>query len=475
MGYGRVSLVTDRGPPPASAPAQQCAGHDRRIGDPGPPGAAPPSRCRRSRGAVRPGGTGGRRPRAPHPPPVPGTAVVWNHVTSLLRRARTRLAATPAALRTRIVHNTDPGSAGTEPDGDRRSRRGRVRLIGAATAVVVLATGGVAVADAHKTVTLDVDGVTTTVSTFSGSVDGLLAEQKLELGSRDSVTPSGALQDGVDVVVRHAHQVTISADGAEQTVWTTALTADEALTMLATRGDDVRLVASRSAAGGRPDLSLDLTLDGAAAVQIDGATHPVPDGSTTVAEALDALGVTLQPLDRVSVQRAGDTVTVVVNRVVIQDVTTTHEVPFNAVEQNDASLYVGDSKVTTAGVVGVRTVVDRVTTVGTKKKPVATTPKATSSSSAAASAGTPAVGGGDAAGLNWAALAACESGGNPSIVSASGKYHGLYQFSVATWNAVGGTGLPSDASADEQTARAQMLYNRSGAGQWPVCGSRLFG
>lgn len=455
-----------------------------------PPGAA---------AAAGPSRPGHRRvtPTCAAPAPVPGTAVVWNHVTSLLRRARTRLAATPAALRTRVVHNTDPGSAGTEPDGDRRSRRGRVRLIGAATAVVVLATGGVAVADAHKTVTLDVDGVATTVSTFSGSVDGLLAEQKLELGSRDTVTPSGALQDGVDVVVRHAHQVTINADGAEQTVWTTALTADEALTMLATRGDDVRLVASRSAAGGRPDLSLDLTLDGPAAVQVDGATHPVPDGSTTVAEALDALDVTLQPLDRVSVQRSGATVTVVVNRVVIQDVTTTHEVPFNAVEQNDAALYVGDSKVTTAGVAGVRTVVERVTTVdgqetgretlsdavtqapvdqvtniGTKKKPVVTTPKATSS--APATAGTPAVGGGDAAGLNWAALAACESGGNPSIVSASGKYHGLYQFSVATWAAVGGSGLPSQASADEQTARAQMLYNRSGAGQWPVCGSRLF-
>lgn len=430
---------------------------------------------------------------------MPGTVVVWNHVTSLLRRARTRLAATPTALRTRVVRNTtDAGSPGTEPDGDRRSRRGRVRLVGAATAVVVLATGGVAVADAHKTVTLDVDGVSTTVSTFSGSVDGLLAEHDLELGARDTVSPSGALQDGVDVVVRHAHQVTVSADGEEQTVWTTALTADEALGMLATRGDDVRLVASRSAAGGRPDLSLDLTLDGPAAVQVDGATQRVPDGSTTVAEALDALGIELQPLDRVSVQRAGGTVTVVVNRVVVQDVTTTHEVPFNAVEQDDASLYEGTSKVTTAGVVGVRTVVDRVTTVdgqetgretlsdsvtqapvdqvtnnGTKKKPVVTQPSTPASSGA--SAGTPAVGGGDAAGLNWAALAACESGGNPSIVSASGKYHGLYQFSTATWAAVGGTGLPSQASAEEQTARAQMLYNRSGAGQWPHCGSRLFG
>jgi uncharacterized protein YabE (DUF348 family) len=428
---------------------------------------------------------------------VPGTVVVWNHVTSFLRRARTRLAATPAALRTRVVRNTTdaPAADGTEPTDERRSRRGRVRLVGAATAVVVLATGGVAVADAHKTVTLDVDGVTTTVSTFAGSVDGLLEEQDLDLGQRDTVSPSGALSEGVDVVVRHARQVTVQADGAQETVWTTALTADEALEMLATRGDDVRLVASRSTAGGRPDLSLELTLDGPADVAVDGQTLTVPDGSTTVADALDRLGVVLTPLDLVSVQHAADRVTVVVNRVVVQDVTTTHEIPFNAVEQDDPSMFVGEKKVTTAGVVGVRTVVERVTTVdgvetarqpvsdnvtqgpvdqvtnvGTTKKPVAKAP-ATSGSTGG---GTPAVGGGDAAGLNWGALAACESGGRVNAVSASGKYHGLYQFSVSTWQAVGGTGLPSEASAEEQTARAQALYNRSGAGQWPHCGPRLF-
>jgi uncharacterized protein YabE (DUF348 family) len=430
---------------------------------------------------------------------VPGTVVVWNHVTSFLRRARTRLAATPAALRTRVVRNTTdaPAADGTEPADERRSRRGRARLVGAATAVVVLASGGVAVADAHKTVTLDVDGVTTTVSTFAGSVDGLLEEQDLDLGQRDTVSPSGALREGVDVVVRHARQVTVQADGAQETVWTTALTADEALEMLATRGDDVRLVASRSTAGGRPDLSLELTLDGPADVVVDGQTLTVPDGSTTVADALDRLGVALTPLDLVSVQHTGDRVTVVVNRVVVQDVTTTHEIPFNAVEQDDPSMFIGESKVTTAGVVGVRTVVERVTTVdgvetarqpvsdnvtqgpvdqvtnkGTTKKPVAKAPATSGSTSAPA--GTPAVGGGDAAGLNWAALAACESGGRADAVSASGKYHGLYQFSVGTWQAVGGTGLPSDASAEEQTARAQALYNRSGAGQWPHCGPRLF-
>jgi len=34
--------------------------------------------------------------------------------------------------------------------------------------------------------------------------------------------------------------------------------------------------------------------------------------------------------------------------------------------------------------------------------------------------------------------------------------------------------VPSDASPSEQTYRAQILYKRSGAGQWPVCGHFLF-
>ena len=81
---------------------------------------------------------------------------------------------------------------------------------------------------------------------------------------------------------------------------------------------------------------------------------------------------------------------------------------------------------------------------------------------------------GSAGGLNWAALAQCESGGNPRATNATGKYRGLYQFSIATWQGVGGQGDPIDSSSSEQTYRAMLLYNRSGAGQWPECGSRLF-
>lgn len=76
-------------------------------------------------------------------------------------------------------------------------------------------------------------------------------------------------------------------------------------------------------------------------------------------------------------------------------------------------------------------------------------------------------------GADWAALAKCESGGNPRSVSSTGKYRGLYQFSFATWHSVGGVGDPIDASPSEQTYRASILLARSGRGQWPVCGRFL--
>jgi hypothetical protein len=68
-------------------------------------------------------------------------------------------------------------------------------------------------------------------------------------------------------------------------------------------------------------------------------------------------------------------------------------------------------------------------------------------------------------------IAACESGGDPTAVSADGTYHGLYQFDYGTWASVGGSGDPGAASAAEQTYRAALLYSRSGSSPWPICGS----
>jgi hypothetical protein len=67
------------------------------------------------------------------------------------------------------------------------------------------------------------------------------------------------------------------------------------------------------------------------------------------------------------------------------------------------------------------------------------------------------------------AIAACESGGDPTAIGGGGLYRGKYQFSIATWQAVGGKGDPAAAPEAEQDRRAIILYNTSGPGQWPVC------
>ena len=67
-------------------------------------------------------------------------------------------------------------------------------------------------------------------------------------------------------------------------------------------------------------------------------------------------------------------------------------------------------------------------------------------------------------------LTTTDSGGNPSAIGGGGQYRGKYQFSMATWAAVGGTGDPARASEAEQDRRAATLYARAGSSPWPVCG-----
>jgi hypothetical protein len=76
-------------------------------------------------------------------------------------------------------------------------------------------------------------------------------------------------------------------------------------------------------------------------------------------------------------------------------------------------------------------------------------------------------------GDGWAALVRCESGGDYSAVSSSGRYRGAYQFDQSTWESVGGTGDPAAAAPAEQDARARMLFEQRGARAWPHCGRLL--
>jgi len=66
-------------------------------------------------------------------------------------------------------------------------------------------------------------------------------------------------------------------------------------------------------------------------------------------------------------------------------------------------------------------------------------------------------------------IAACESGGNPTAVSADGRYRGKYQFSRATWRLMGGKGDPARAAEAEQDRLAARLLAQAGTSPWPNC------
>lgn len=73
----------------------------------------------------------------------------------------------------------------------------------------------------------------------------------------------------------------------------------------------------------------------------------------------------------------------------------------------------------------------------------------------------------------WAALARCESGGNPRAVDRAGLHFGLFQFDSGTWRGNGGVGNPTDATADEQLRVAKLLQARRGWAPWPECSRKL--
>jgi hypothetical protein len=66
-------------------------------------------------------------------------------------------------------------------------------------------------------------------------------------------------------------------------------------------------------------------------------------------------------------------------------------------------------------------------------------------------------------------IAQCESGGDPRAVSADGRYRGKYQFSRATWRALGGRGDPAAAPESVQDAMAARLLAARGTSPWPSC------
>jgi resuscitation-promoting factor RpfB len=357
---------------------------------------------------------------------------------------------------------------------------------------VVLAAligGSVAFASFDKTVTVSVDGEKQEVRSFARTVDDVLDSADIAYSSRDDVVPSPDASVGEDdtVTVRYARRVKLTLDGEQREVWLTAKNVDEALRQLGVRSDGAFLSVSRNSTIPRSGIALEIRLPKSVTIVADGGQRPFSTTAVTINDALAEAGVALGTADTVSPaanERLVNGATLTVTRVRTEREERTVELPYETTRNEDASLASGTERVTQRGRVGLKTQVfdvvyangerssETLVSEETRREPVTQV--------VAVGTGAPAATGGSGGtvptsdGLNWAALAECESGGNPRAVSSSGRYHGLYQFSVATWQSVGGSGLPSEASPEEQTYRAQILLERSGVGQWPTCGPRLY-
>ena len=370
------------------------------------------------------------------------------------------------------------------------SRPARTPLLVAGLAVAAAATAGIAWEATGKTATLTVDGTPRTVDFRGSTAADVLAAAGVDADERDLLVPAagGEVADGGEVALRRARPLELVVDGKAREVWVTATSVDEALDQVGLRERGLALSASRSRDIPLEGLKVAVTTPKDVTIVADGRTLARSTTEPTVRDALIEAGVRLDGDDKLSHLRAAPTadgLVVRVTRMRTDRVVEAKPVAFSTTRRPDATLVEGRTKVVREGrtgklertvqrtfvdgklaqrtLVGTKTVaqpVARVVAVGTKPRPVA----AVRSSSGGGSAG-----GGGA----WAAVANCESGGNPSAVSSTGKYRGLYQFSTETWRSVGGSGDPAAASAAEQTRRAQMLLARSGAGQWPECGRYL--
>jgi uncharacterized protein YabE (DUF348 family) len=351
--------------------------------------------------------------------------------------------------------------------------------------LLALAGGHTAYEASAHTVAITVDGVRQQVTTHGDTVGAALKAAHLRTSSHDLLVPSATapLRDGTSIVLRRGRELSLTVDGSERTVWVTALSVDEALDQIGLREGGTLLSADRSRQLPLKGFSLDVRTRKDVQVLDGGKVRRTATNSLLVSDVLRELRLTVRRADHLSVRpdaRVTDGMVIRVTRVDGKRVSEDVEIPFATVRRPDASMYKGDTKVLTPGRVGVihKTYLLTYTNGKLSGRRIATSVRTASPVTKIVAYGTKsrptyAKSVGSADGLNWGALARCESGGNPRAVSSGGTYRGLYQFSLSTWHGVGGSGDPIDASSSEQTYRAQLLYKRSGRSAWPTCGRYL--
>ena len=368
-----------------------------------------------------------------------------------------------------------------------RSKAALLALVTAVTLALVAAAAGYLLLN-KNTITLSLDGTAAELSTGAETVEDVLEEEGIEVGTHDVVVPEldAPVDDGTRIAVKFGRPLDINLDGEKTRHWVTATDVTTALSQLGLQVRGAELSTSRGAEISRSGLRLSIATPKNITFAI-GAAKPVTKkvAVMTVRQALKEQGVKVDKDDIVrpalgKVLDKRQTLTVTRVKVVKDKVRET--LSFSTQTSSDATMYEGEEETVREGRAGSRDVtyrlryengklvdrkvldvanyvapVDALVKVGTKEEP-APAPAAPVYSSGSSV---------------WDSLANCESGGNWAINTGNGYYGGL-QFSLSTWQAYGGSGYPHQNSREAQIAVAERLRAATGGyGSWPHCASVL--
>ncbi|RCT00169.1 DUF348 domain-containing protein [Brevibacterium aurantiacum] len=408
----------------------------------------------------------------------------------------------------------------------------KVQIAAQAVVITGLVGGTGAVVTMNKPVTLDVNGQSEEVRTFGGTVGDVLDSRDLDIEKRDQIKPGvdKKISRDMTITVNTAKKLSLSVDGKESDEWTNANTVGQALADLGVDAKGADLNAKPNQKLKEQGNDIDVTTAKDITIVADGKDHKVSAAAETAKEALGETKLKLDKDDFMSVplsSKVSDGQVLTVNRVKNDTVKEKEAIKAKTETKKSDSLYQGETKVEEEGKDGQKQVSYKVKTVngeqvkkekkdekvlsepkakvvieGTKKKEAPEAPaEKPDDSDNGSDAGTgdggsdegsggsddgdkstggggSGSGGGDMStqeikdmlggpGSKWYQVAKCESEFNPKAVNQSNHAHfGLFQFKLQTWQNMGGSGNPVDASPQEQFDRAKKLQREAGWSQW---------
>ena len=408
----------------------------------------------------------------------------------------------------------------------------KVQIAAQAVVITGLVGGTGAVVTMNKPVTLDVNGQSEEVRTFGGTVGDVLDSRDLDIEKRDQIKPGvdKKISRDMTITVNTAKKLSLSVDGKESDEWTNANTVGQALADLGVDAKGADLNAKPNQKLKEQGNDIDVTTAKDITIVADGKDHKVSAAAETAKEALGETKLKLDKDDFMSVplsSKVSDGQVLTVNRVKNDTVKEKEAIKAKTETKKSDDLYVGETKVEEEGKDGQKQVSYKVKTVngnevkkekkdekvlsepkakvvieGTKKKEAPEAPaEKPDDSDNGSDAGTgdggsdegsggsddgdkstggggSGSGGGDMStqeikdmlggpGSKWYQVAKCESEFNPKAVNQSNHAHfGLFQFKLQTWQNMGGSGNPVDASPQEQFDRAKKLQREAGWSQW---------